>query len=116
MPLRGAGSESEGCAVAGSGVNFVVGRAKLRGWGQQAGSDGVEHLGFVWRQRGAREDSRAGLVPARYVHQQGHAGAECGSGWRGKLGGNSALGFVASCGRARIRGQGCRDRGRASSD
>lgn len=36
---QGAG-ESEGCAVAGCGVNFVVGRAKLRG-GQQAGSDGV---------------------------------------------------------------------------
>jgi len=58
MQLRGAGSESEGCA--GSGVNFVVGRAKVRGWGQQVGSDGVEHLGFVWRQRGAREDSRSG--------------------------------------------------------
>ena len=104
MQLRGAGSESEGCA--GSGVNFVVGRAKVRGWGQQVGSDGVEHLGFVWRQWGAREESISGLVPVRCVHQEGHAEAECACRWRGKLGGNSGLGFVASRGRARIRGQG----------
>ena len=112
MQLRGAGRESEGCGVAASGESFVLGR----GWGQQAGSDGKEHLGFIWRQQGAREDSRAGLVPVRCVHQVGHAGAECGSGWWGKLRGNSGLGLVASGGRARIRGRGCGDRGRASSD
>ena len=36
-----------------------MGRAKVRGWGQQAGSDGVEHLGFVWRQWASTPDQDA---------------------------------------------------------